>query len=74
MWNHARSEITAALVALAAASLADLGAVRRRIVDQWRHGRGGRTGRRGFLLEGVLLLVAALALANLRAGKTRRAS
>jgi putative ABC transport system permease protein len=66
--------LAAALVALAAASLAGLGAVRRRVVDQWRHGRGGRTERRGFLLEGVLLLVAAFALANLRAGGTRRAT
>jgi putative ABC transport system permease protein len=66
--------LCAAVVALVAASLAGLGAVRRRIVEQWRHGRSDRVGRRGFLLEGVLLLVAAVALANLRFGGTRRAS
>jgi putative ABC transport system permease protein len=66
--------LCAAVVALVAASLAGLGAVRRRIVEQWRHGRSDRVSRRGFLLEGVLLLVAAVALANLRFGGTRRAT
>jgi len=66
--------LCAAVVALVAANLAGLGAVRRRIVDQWRYGRSDRVSRRGFLLEGVLLLVAAGALANLRAGGTRRAT
>jgi putative ABC transport system permease protein len=68
----AAAALAAAVVALVAASLAGLGAVRRRIVDQWRYGRASRVSRRGFLLEGVLLLVAAFALANLRAGGTRR--
>jgi putative ABC transport system permease protein len=66
--------LCAAVVALVAASLAGLGAVRRRIVEQWRHGRSDKVSRRGFLLEGVLLLVAAVALVNLRAGGTRRAT
>jgi putative ABC transport system permease protein len=64
--------LVAAVVAVVAASLAGLGAVRRRIVDQWRYGRSDRVSRRGFVLEGVLLLVAAAALANLRASGTRR--
>jgi putative ABC transport system permease protein len=64
----------ATLVALAAASLASLGAVRRRILDQWRQGRSDQTGRRGVVLDVVLLLVAAAALANLRASGTRQAT
>ena len=48
--------------------------VRRRILDQWRQGRSDRVGRRGFLLDAVLLLVAAAALANLRASGTRQAT
>jgi putative ABC transport system permease protein len=66
--------IAATLVALAAASLASLGAVRRRILDQWRRGRSDRVGRRAVLLDVVLLLVAVAALANLRASGTRQAS
>jgi len=66
--------LAATVVALAAASLASLGAVRRRILDQWRQGRSDRVGRRGFLLDAVLLLVAAAALANLRASGTRQAT
>jgi hypothetical protein len=62
------------VVALAAASLASVGAVRRRILDQWRRGRSDRVGRRGVVLDVVLLLVAAAALANLRASGTRQAS
>jgi putative ABC transport system permease protein len=64
----------ATLVALAAASLASLGAVRRRILDQWRRGRSDRVGRRAVVLDVLLLLVAAAALANLRASGTRHAT
>jgi putative ABC transport system permease protein len=63
--------VAATVVALAAASLASLGAVRRRILDQWRRGRSDRVGRRAVLLDVVLLLVAVAALANLRATGTR---
>jgi putative ABC transport system permease protein len=66
--------LAASVVALAAASLASLGAVRRRILDQWRQGRSDRVGRRGVVLDVVLLLVAAAALANLRASGTRQVS
>src|SRR5829696_3415356 len=66
--------LAATVVALAAASLASLGAVRRRILDQWRRGRSDRVGRRAVVLDVVLLLVAAAALANLRASGTRQAS
>ena len=66
--------VAATVVALAAASLASLGAVRRRILDQWRRGRSDRVGRRGVVLDVVLLLVAVAALANLRASGTRQAS
>jgi putative ABC transport system permease protein len=66
--------IAATVVALAAASLASLGAVRRRILDQWRRGRSGRVGRRAVVLDVVLLLVAVAALANLRASGTRQAT
>jgi putative ABC transport system permease protein len=65
--------LAATVVALAAASLASLGAVRRRILDQWRLGRSDRVGRRTVVLDLVLLLVAAAALANLRASGTRQA-
>jgi hypothetical protein len=64
----------ATVVALAAASLASLGAVRRRILDQWRHGRSDRVGRRAVVLDVVLLGVAVAALANLRASGTRQAT
>jgi putative ABC transport system permease protein len=63
--------VAATVVALAAASLASLGAVRRRILDQWRRGRSDRVGRRAVVLDVVLLLVAVAALANLRATGTR---
>jgi hypothetical protein len=66
--------LAATVVALAAASLASLGAVRRRILDQWRRGRSDRVGRRAVVLDVVLLLVAVAALANLRASGTRQAS
>jgi putative ABC transport system permease protein len=66
--------LAATVVALAAASLASLGAVRRRILDQWRRGRSDRVGRRTVVLDVVLLLVAAAALANLRASGTRQVS
>jgi putative ABC transport system permease protein len=66
--------LAATVVALAAASLASLGAVRRRILDQWRRGRSDRVGRRTAVLDVVLLLVAAAALANLRASGTRQAT
>jgi putative ABC transport system permease protein len=66
--------IAATLVALAAASLAGLGAVRRRILDQWRQGRSDRVGRRAVVLDVVLLGVAAAALTNLRASGTRQAT
>jgi hypothetical protein len=66
--------VAATVVALAAASLASLGAVRRRILDQWRRGRSDRVARRGVVLDVVLLLVAAAALANLRASGTHQAS
>src|SRR5215207_367089 len=59
--------VAATVVALAAASLASLGAVRRRILDQWRRGRSDRVGRRAVVLDVV-------ALANLRASGTRQAS
>ena len=65
--------LAATVVALAAASLASLGAVRRRILDQWRRGRSDRVGRRAVVLDVVLLLVAVAALANLRASGTRQA-
>jgi putative ABC transport system permease protein len=64
----------ATVVALAAACLASLGAVRRRILDQWRRGRSDRVGRRAVVLDVVLLLVAVAALANLRASGTRQAT
>jgi hypothetical protein len=64
----------ATVVALAAACLASLGAVRRRILDQWRRGRSDRMGRRAVVLDVVLLLVAVAALANLRASGTRQAT
>jgi putative ABC transport system permease protein len=66
--------LAATVVALAASSLANSRAVRRRILDQWREGRSDRVGQRGFLLDAVLLLVAAGALANLRASGTRQAT
>ncbi|HSO56368.1 MAG TPA: FtsX-like permease family protein, partial [Actinomycetes bacterium] len=66
--------VAATVVALAAARLASLGAVRRRILDQWRRGRLDRVGRRAVVLDVVLLLVAVGALANLRASGTRQAS
>ena len=66
--------VAATVVTLAAASLASLGAVRRRILDQWRRGRSDRVGRRAVVLDVVLLLVAVGALANLRASGTRQAS
>ena len=66
--------LAATVVALAAASLASLGAVRRRILDQWRHGRSDRVGRRAVVLDVVLLGVAVAALANLRASGTRQAT
>ena len=66
--------LAATVVALAAASLASLGAVRRRILDQWRRGRSDRVGRRAVVLDVVLLLVAVAALANLRASGTRQAT
>ena len=66
--------VAATVVALGAASLASLGAVRRRILDQWRRGRSDRVGRRAVVLDVVLLLVAVAALANLRASGTRQAS
>jgi putative ABC transport system permease protein len=66
--------LAATVVALAAASLASLGAVRRRILDQWRQGRSDRVGRRAVVLDVVLLGVAAAALANLRASGTRQAT
>jgi putative ABC transport system permease protein len=65
--------LAATVVALAASSLASLGAVRRRILDQWRQGRSERAGRRSFALDAVLLLVAVAALANLRGSGTRQA-
>ncbi|HEX2374772.1 MAG TPA: FtsX-like permease family protein [Actinomycetota bacterium] len=65
--------LAATVVALAAASLASLGAVRRRVLDQWRRGRSDRAGRRAVLLDAVLLLVAVASLANLRASGTRQA-
>jgi putative ABC transport system permease protein len=64
----------ATVVALAAACLASLGAVRRRVLDQWRRGRSDRMGRRAVVLDVVLLLVAVAALANLRASGTRQAT
>jgi putative ABC transport system permease protein len=66
--------LAAAAVALGAASLASLGAVRRRILDQWRRGRSDQVARRAVVLDVVLLLVAAAALANLRASGTRQAT
>jgi putative ABC transport system permease protein len=66
--------LAAAAVALGAASLASLGAVRRRVLDQWRRGRSDQVARRGVVLDVVLLLVAAAALANLRASGTRQAT
>jgi putative ABC transport system permease protein len=66
--------LAATVVTLAAATLASLGAVRRRILDQWRRGRSDQVGRRGIVLDVVLLLVAAAALANLRASGTRQAT
>jgi putative ABC transport system permease protein len=64
--------LAATVVTLAAAALASLGAVRRRILDQWRRGRSDQVGRRAVVLDVVLLLVAAAALANLRASGTRQ--
>jgi putative ABC transport system permease protein len=66
--------LAATVVALAAASLASLGAVRRRVLDQWRRGRSDQVGRRAVVLDVVLLLVAVAALANLRASGTRQAT
>ena len=66
--------LAATVVALAAASLASLGAVRRRILDQWRRGRSDRVGGRAVVLDVVLLAVAVAALANLRASGTRQAT
>jgi putative ABC transport system permease protein len=64
--------IGAAVVALAAASAAGFGSVRRRVLDQWRHARSDRAGRRGVLLDLVLAGVALAALANLRSAGIRR--
>jgi len=64
--------LAAALVALAAAAAAGLGAVRRRVLDQWRQARSDQTRRRSLLAEIVLLCVAAAALLNLRLGGARR--
>jgi putative ABC transport system permease protein len=69
----AAAALAAGVVALAAAAAAGLGAVRRRVLDQWRQARSDRVGRRSALVEVVLLVVAAAALANLRAGGTRPA-
>jgi hypothetical protein len=66
--------LAATAVALGAASLASLGAVRRRILDQWRRGRSDRVGGRAVVLDVVLLGVAVAALANLRASGTRQAT
>lgn len=66
--------IGAAVVALAAASAVGFGSVRRRVLDQWRHARSDRAGRRGVLLDLVLAGVAAAALANLRSAGIRRGS
>jgi hypothetical protein len=66
------SALLAGLVALAAAAAAGLGAVRRRVLDQWRQARSGRAGRRSLLAELVLLAVAGAALFNLRVGGLRR--
>ncbi len=66
--------LAATVVALGAASLASLGAVRRRILDQWRRGRSDRVGGRAVVLDVVLLAVAVAALANLRASGTRQAT
>ncbi|HEV8652606.1 MAG TPA: FtsX-like permease family protein [Actinomycetes bacterium] len=65
--------LAAGAVALAAAAAAGLGAVRRRVLDQWRQARSDRVGRRSLLVEVVLLAVAAAALANLRTGGARPA-
>jgi hypothetical protein len=64
--------LVAALVALAAAATTGLGAVRRRVLDQWRQARSDQAGRRSLLVETVLLAVAAAALFNLRLGGLRR--
>ena len=66
--------LAATVVALGAASLASLGAVRRRILDQWRRGRSDRVGGRAVVLDVVLLGVAVAALANLRGSGTRQAT
>jgi putative ABC transport system permease protein len=66
--------LAATVVALGAASLASLGAVRRRVLDQWRRGRSDRVGGRVVVLDVVLLGVAVAALANLRASGTRQAT
>jgi predicted lysophospholipase L1 biosynthesis ABC-type transport system permease subunit len=65
--------LLAGLVALTAAAAAGLGAVRRRVLDQWRQARSDQTGRRSLLVEVVLLAVAGAALLNLRLGGTRPA-
>jgi predicted lysophospholipase L1 biosynthesis ABC-type transport system permease subunit len=67
------SAIGAAVVGLGAASVAGLSSVRRRVLDQWRHARSDRVGRRGLLLEVVLAGVAVAALVNLRSAGIRRA-
>ena len=67
------SALAAGLVALGAASGAGLDAVHRRVLDQWRQARSPRTGRRGPLVEGILLAVAAASLVNLRTGGARPA-
>jgi putative ABC transport system permease protein len=64
--------LAAALVALGAAAVAGLGAVRRRVLDQWRQARSDQARRRSLLAEVVLLAVAAAALLNLRLGGVRR--
>ncbi len=67
------STLLAGLVALAAAAAAGLGAVRRRVLDQWRQARSDQAGRRSLLAEVVLLAVAGAALFNLRLGGPARA-
>jgi len=69
----AAAALAAGVVALAAAAAAGLGAVRRRVLDQWRQARSDRVGRRSLLVEAVLLVVAAAALVNLRTGGARPA-
>ena len=67
------SAIGAAVVGLGAASVAGLSSVRRRVLDQWRHARSDRVGRRGLLLDVVLAGVVAAALVNLRSAGIRPA-